>query len=146
MVWCARVLICGWHWMATYISMRDLSITHSLQKWTSTKYSISQLECILIFIIHQYHLAAFPMRISVSQFVTRAWQSSSLCEISTNTLCSLKYVENSVYSKKTRCTDSNSMVTDSVKQGNQNTKKSQTNRAKQTKCICFLWGGTNDVL
>ena len=34
---------------------RDRSITHSLQRWVSTKYSISQLECNLIFII-KFHL------------------------------------------------------------------------------------------
>ena len=32
---------------------RERSITHSLQRWVSTKSSISQLECILIFIIMQ---------------------------------------------------------------------------------------------
>ena len=39
-------------WGHTTRNARDRSITHSLQRWVSTKSSISQLECILIFIIY----------------------------------------------------------------------------------------------
>ena len=40
----------GYLFIYTTRNARDRSITHSLQRWVSTKSSISQLECIFIFI------------------------------------------------------------------------------------------------
>ena len=48
-------------------TLRDRSITHILQGWISTKSSISQLECIFIFIVYVDHIPG----IDAEKFRTR---------------------------------------------------------------------------
>ena len=70
--------------------MRDRSITHRLQRWVSTKPSISQLECIFIFLIYPlvgsrtcgvFHFSRFYVVyfIVFSRFFTTFFVFSLLC-------------------------------------------------------------------
>ena len=56
---------------------RDRSITHSLQRWVSTKSSISQLECIFIF----YNKIKCTRYLLMSRFVSWYQRTSGRCQL-----------------------------------------------------------------